>query len=111
MIPDKWRDGEVAVVGLGRSGVAATRFLVASGLRVYVSDNAASEAVRTRAAELAGPGVTVDVGRHDLDRIRCSSVVVTSPGVPPQAPPLRAARSAGRDIIAELDLAAMQLRR
>ncbi len=109
MIPDEWRDGEVAVVGLGRSGAAATRFLAANGLQVYVSDNAATEAVRTNAADLAGPGVTVDVGRHDLDRISRSSLVVTSPGVAPQAPPLRAARSAGRDILAELDLAAMQL--
>ncbi len=109
MIPEEWRDGEVAVVGLGRSGAAATRFLVANGLQVYVSDNSASEAVRTMAVALAGPGVTVDVGRHDLDRISRSSLVVTSPGVPPQAPPLRAARSAGREIIAELDLAAMQL--
>jgi len=109
MIPDEWRDGEVAVVGLGRSGVAATRFLAANGLQVYVSDSAATEAVRAVAAELAGPGVTVDVGRHDLDRISRSSLVVTSPGVSPQAPPLKAARSAGRDILAELDIAAMQL--
>ncbi len=109
MIPDEWREGEVAVVGLGRSGAAATRLLVANGLQVYVSDNAVSEAVRATAAELAGPGVSVDVGWHDLDRIGRSSLVVTSPGISPQAPPLRAARSAGRHIIAELDLAAMQL--
>ncbi len=34
MIPDAWRRGEVAVIGLGRSGLAAGRWLAAQGLAV-----------------------------------------------------------------------------
>jgi UDP-N-acetylmuramoylalanine--D-glutamate ligase len=53
--------------------------------------------------------VVVEVGRHDLERIARSAVVITSPGVPPDASPLDLARKAGVEILAELDLAAMML--
>jgi len=104
-LPDAWRKGVVAVVGLGKSGVAATRLLVREGVRVYASDStdhpyagAAAESLR------ALPGVEVDLGRHDLAKIRAAAGVVVSPGVPPDAPPLAAARDAGVEIVSELDL-------
>ncbi len=104
-LPEAWRRGEVAVIGLGKSGVAATRLLVREGARVYASDaarvpgaGAAVEALRTL------PGVTIETGTHDVDRIRRASGVVVSPGVPPDAPPLVAARAAGVAIVSELDL-------
>lgn len=109
MIPATWREGEVAVVGLGRSGTSAARFLVAQGLRVYASDGARRGETESAATELAYAGVSVDVGRHDLDRISRACVVIASPGVPPDAPPLKVAREAGREILAELDLGAMML--
>ena len=105
MIPDAWRRGEVAVVGLGRSGVAATRLLVNAGVRVYASDAAEHPGSEDRLAELrALPGVVVEVGRHDLARIRAAATVVASPGVPPDAPPLVAARGAGVPIVSEIDI-------
>jgi UDP-N-acetylmuramoylalanine--D-glutamate ligase len=105
MIPDAWRRGEVAVVGLGRSGIAATRLLVQAGVRVYASDASAHPRGEDRLEELrALPGVVVEVGRHDLARIRAAATVVASPGVPPDAPPLVTARSAGVPIVSEIDL-------
>ena len=50
MIPEAWRRGEVAVVGLGKSGVAASKWLAAQGLRVYASDAADAPHVRESAA-------------------------------------------------------------
>lgn len=109
MIPASWRSGEVAVVGLGRSGLAAARFLARQGIRVYASDCADTEGIAAARDELERAGVAVDSGAHDLDRIKRSVAVITSPGIPPYAPPLSAARGAGREILAELDLAAMML--
>lgn len=110
MIPDAWRRGEVAVVGLARTGQAVTRWLAAHGLAVYASDAADTPALRAAIRALALPGVSTELGRHDLDRIRRAAVVVVSPGVPPWAPPLEAARQAGVEIVAELDVAARALR-
>ena len=109
MIPEAWRGPgkEVAVVGLGRSGIAATRLLVREGARVYASDAATRPAhgdARDVAELQALPGVAIDLGRHDFERIRRSAAVVASPGVPPDAPPLATARAAGVGIISELDL-------
>jgi len=106
MIPEAWRGSSVvAVIGLGKSGVAATRLLAREGVRVYASDASdhpyggdALEALRTLR------GVALDVGRHDLARIRGAAAVIVSPGVPPEAPPLAAARAARVPILSEIDL-------
>jgi UDP-N-acetylmuramoylalanine--D-glutamate ligase len=109
MIPDAWRRGEVAVIGMGRSGVAAGKWLAAHEVSVYASDVADGEAVRDGAGQLRTAGVAVQTGGHDLDRIRAAQAVIVSPGVPPDAPPVTAAREAGVEVIAELDLAVQQL--
>jgi UDP-N-acetylmuramoylalanine--D-glutamate ligase len=96
--------GESAVIGLGRSGIAATRLLRSRGVAVYASDAGSSDAVKRAAEELAAIGAAVDVGGHDLVRIATATEMILSPGVPPEAPPVRAARDAGVPIRAEIDL-------
>jgi UDP-N-acetylmuramoylalanine--D-glutamate ligase len=104
-LPDGWRDGTVAVVGLGKSGVAATRLLAREGAKVYASD-AATSPPGSAAVELlrALPGVEIELGRHDLAKIGAATGVVVSPGVPPDAAPLTVARSSGVPVLSELDL-------
>ena len=112
MIPDPWRDGVVAVVGLGRSGVAAARLLAREGARVYASDASDHPDAAAAIAQLRGlTGVEVEVGRHDLDKIRAAVAVILSPGVPPDAPPVGAARAAGVPILSEIDLGFRALER
>ncbi len=100
-----WRKGEVAVVGLGRSGDAAARLLRAHHARVYASDVAATAATTGVAQELRGAGVDAVAGEHDLGRIRRASLVVASPGIAPDAPPLAVARGAGIPIVSEMEIA------
>jgi UDP-N-acetylmuramoylalanine--D-glutamate ligase len=76
---------------------------------VYASDSATTASVREAVEELTALGATVDAGRHDLDRIRAAAAVIASPGVPPEAPPLNAARDAGVTVLAELDLGIIAL--
>ncbi len=97
--------GEIAVLGLGRSGVAAAELLHRHGARVYASDAGTGDALRAAAASLSALGVSAEVGKHDLERITRSAALVVSPGVPPQAAPLVAARSAGVTVISEVELA------
>ncbi|HUQ83483.1 MAG TPA: UDP-N-acetylmuramoyl-L-alanine--D-glutamate ligase [Gemmatimonadaceae bacterium] len=105
MIPDIWRIGEIAVIGLGKSGTAVSTLLAREGARVYASDAGSGAAVDTSAAVLRPLGVDVDLGSHDLDRIARATLVVASPGVPPSAPPLERARNAGLPIIGEIEVA------
>src|SRR5258705_10160418 len=97
LVPEAWRraGSVVAIIGLGKSGVAATRLLAREGVRVYASDASDHPYGSEALATLRGlRGVTLDVGRHDLAQIRGAPAVIRSPGAPPQAPPLPAAREA-----------------
>ena len=104
-LPATWTRGEIAVVGLARSGRAAAELLARAGASVYASDAGSGDAVQHAARALEPLGVAVQVGGHDLPRIAASALVVASPGVPPDAPPLAAARAAGRQIVSELEIA------
>jgi UDP-N-acetylmuramoylalanine--D-glutamate ligase len=96
--------GEVAVIGLGKSGRAAAELLARDGHRVYASDAGDGEGARTAAAALAGVGVDAATGGHDLARIGRAALVVASPGVPPEAPPLAAAAVAGVPVVGEVEI-------
>ena len=99
-------EGEsVAVIGLGVSGVAAARLALAKGADVYVSDSRTTAASSTRAADLRSAGADVELGGHDLDRIARARIVVVSPGIPPDAPVLRALEERGVACISEPELA------
>lgn len=97
--------GEIAVIGLGRSGVAAAELLSARGFNVYACDDAASAAVVEAAARLAAHGVASQTGGHDAGRIAAAALVVVSPGVPPTAAALASARAAGRPVVSEIEIA------
>ena len=84
-LPATWTRGEIAVVGLARSGRAAAELLARAGASVYASDAGAGEAVQRAARVLEPLGVAVQQGGHDLARIAASAVVVVFPFVPVMA--------------------------
>jgi len=96
--------GEVAVVGLARSGRSAALLLARAGTKVYASDFGRSAELDETAAELRAAGVDVQLGGHDLARLANASLVVASPGVPPDAKPFVAARAAGAAIVSEIEI-------
>ena len=100
---------EVAVVGLGKSGTAATKLLRHEGLPVYASDTGTGPACERWAQELTALGAAVEIGGHDLERIARAAAVVVAPGVPPEVPPLARAREAGLEVYAEVDVGFLAL--
>ena len=109
MIPAAWQAGEVAVIGLGKSGRAAAKLLAREGIRVYASDAGKGEALDLAAVELSAVDVQTDVGVHDLERIARAMAVVVSPGVPPDAPPLNTARENKVPIVSETEIALLMM--
>jgi UDP-N-acetylmuramoylalanine--D-glutamate ligase len=104
-LPHEWRSGEIAVIGLGKSGTGAALLLSRGGARVYASDAAAGDATAAAADRLRAAGIDADAAGHDLRRIARAAVVVASPGVPPGAAALVAARQAGVPIVSEVEVA------
>ena len=103
------RDGEVAILGLGKSGVAATKLLLADGKRVYVSDAGSAFHLEDIARQLRDIGAAVDTGGHDLARVARASKVVVSPGIDPSATPIVAALEARVPIVSEIEIALQYL--
>lgn len=95
----------VVVAGLGRSGLAAARFLAARGARVHASDVRPLSTLGEEAAAVAALGGSLETGGHVPERFAEADLVVVSPGVPLAAPALVAARNAGVPIWAEVELA------
>ena len=99
----------VLVVGLGKSGVASALFLKARGARVTVSDTKTEDELRGEIPALLDQGIAVETGGHGERTFRGQDLIVVSPGVPVDAPPLVQARALGETVIGEIELAAQFL--
>jgi UDP-N-acetylmuramoylalanine--D-glutamate ligase len=102
------KNKRVLVVGLGKSGLAAARFLKARGARVTVSD-ARPAMLIAELSELLEQGYMVEAGSHGLLTFRRQDLIVVSPGVPMSTPELKQVRAMGAHIIGELELGAQYL--
>ena len=93
------------VVGLGATGVAAARFLHERGAQVTVSEVRNEAAVLPALTTLRERGIAVETGGHRLPSFLAADLIVVSPGVVLESPPLRAAAEKGAEIISEIELA------
>src|SRR5215475_9205903 len=103
------KDKRVLVVGLGKSGVASALFLKSRGARVTVSDSKPEAELHDEILQLLDQGITVETGGHGERTFRGQDLIVVSPGVPFDAPPLVQARAQGEPVIGEIELAAQHL--
>src|ERR1700691_3358678 len=102
-------DKRVLVVGLGKSGVASALFLKAKGARVTVSDAKPQDQLKDEIPVLLDHGIAVETGGHGQRTFGGQDLIVVSPGVPIDAPPLVQARALGESVIGEIELAALFL--
>ena len=95
----------VLVVGLGKSGLAAARFLKERGARVTVSDARPALLIK-ELPSLLDAGIMVETGSHGLLTFRRQDLIVVSPGVPVDVPELVQVRALGMRIVGEFELGA-----
>ena len=103
------KDKRALVVGLGKSGVASALFLKERGAHVTVSDTKSEDQLRDEIPVLLDHGIAVETGGHGERTFRGQDLIVVSPGVPVDAPPLVQARALGEPVIGEIELAAQHL--
>ena len=95
----------VVVIGAGASGLAAARVLSDEGASVWISDHRPLEEIEGLDA-LDGLHVEVLAGGHRPEHLDGADLVVTSPGVPQDAPVLRWATERGVPVWNELEVGA-----
>ncbi len=101
-----WAGVRAVVVGIGASGFAAADNLTHLGASVTVLAESANDEQRDRAHLLEVLGAQVRIGTGATRELpEQVDLVVTSPGVPPTAPLLRAADERGVPVWGEVELA------
>ena len=95
----------VAVVGAGKSGVAAARLLVALGAKVALVDHKPETEWGTVRSDVHAWGVHPFGGERVEQGLKAVDLVIVSPGVPPALEAFDAVRRRGVPIIGEVELA------
>ena len=97
---------KILVVGLGKSGIAAAKFLAARGAEVIANDSQPVENIIAVAKQLKEKNIEVIAGSHPPALFENADLIVVSPGVPLALEPFQQAKNAGVPIISEVELAA-----
>jgi len=104
------RGMKVTLVGLGDTAVAAARLLLREGAEPFVTEQKDDPRQGPRRAALDALGVPYEVGGHTARAFAGAELIVPSPGVPPHAPAIEAAREAGAEVFGEMELASRYCR-
>jgi UDP-N-acetylmuramoylalanine--D-glutamate ligase len=95
----------VLVVGLARTGIAASLFCAARGARVTATESRPEADMAEAAEKLRAAGCQVELGGHTEASFLEQDLIIPSPGVPADAPLLEAARRKGIPVWSEIELA------
>lgn len=103
--PRAYRDQEVAVLGLAKSGVAVAKLFHELGARVVANDRKERQ-LCPEADELEALGISVVCGGHPEGLIHPEvSLVVKNPGIPYTIEPIRKAEELGIEVVTEVEVA------
>mgnify|MGYP001374554791 CR=1 FL=1 len=103
--PRTYRNQDVIVLGLARSGVAVAKLFHEYGARVTVNDKRERRAC-PEADPLEALGISVICGGHPEELIHPGiSLVVKNPGIPYSIPPVRIAEALGIEVVSEVEVA------
>jgi len=95
------------VVGLGKSGVSAVRWLVAHGVRVRATDSREAPPGLAAVEALLSPA-DLFLGRFAEEALDGVNQVVLSPGLPRTLPLLALAEARGVPVVGDIELFALQ---
>ena len=96
----------VLVVGAGKSGLSAARFLARKGARVTISEaKPEGDLNRELLEEMLWLGISLETGGHRAESFLSADTIIISPGVPLGLEPLKAARERDIPIMGEMELA------
>ncbi len=95
----------IALIGIGRTGLAAAPVLSHHGAKVVIADTAQEAELGARLGAARALDVELFLGKTALSALDGADIVVPSPGVPRDAPILRDAVRRGMRICSEIEIA------
>ena len=97
------KGSSIVVLGGRESGVGAALLARDKGFEPYVSDS--HELKPCYREQLLDAQIPVEEGEHHRERLEGTSLVIKSPGIPQEAPPVQWAREKGIPLISEVEWA------
>ncbi len=94
---------KITILGSGESGTGAALLAKQLGYQVFVSD--AGRVKDNFAHELRDKGIPYEESKHTWASIADADVIVKSPGIPDDAPPVRQLLALGKPVISEIEFA------
>jgi len=106
-IKEDFKDKQVVVIGLARSGESASKLLINLGANVLITDQKDEEQLKEIVKRIKGeyPQIEFHLGGHPEEIFDGVDLVVVSPGVPYNIPILEKVRAKGIPVIGEIELA------
>ena len=99
-----YKDKKLAILGCGKSGIAASRLAVRKGACVDLFDTGSSDDLNSKAESLSKEGIKVFLGEGGIcDNPNSYELVVVSPGISLDWDIVKPFRSAGKKIISEIE--------
>ena len=95
----------VAVLGLGETGLASALFLKKKGYRVFVSDRETNETLEKRSSRLKEENIPFELGGHHLEKIGECHWAVISPGIHPSSEVYQTLRKKSFPLVSEVEVA------
>lgn len=98
------KNKKVSIIGAVKSGIGAAKLVKKLGGVPFVTDAGAKEKIADYLKSLDQEGIAYETGGH-TDKVYDCDFIVTSPGVPSDAPVLVKAKQKGLKVISEIELA------
>jgi UDP-N-acetylmuramoylalanine--D-glutamate ligase len=95
---------KIVVIGMGKTGIAAARFLGKQGAKVIVTDEQPSDQWGSEFEQIAGEK-WLEIGSYNTRILTGACIVVPSPGVPPHNALLVEALKKNIPVISEIEIA------
>jgi UDP-N-acetylmuramoylalanine--D-glutamate ligase len=99
------KDRKIMIVGLGRTGVALSRFLCDHGAKVTVTDHKSRAELHTALEQMDGLPIEYDLGGHTPKKFLEQELIVLSPGVSPYLKIFEYARNHNVKVSGEFEFA------
>ncbi len=102
---------KVIIIGLGKTGIAAARFLYERGAQIILTDEKPLSELEQALSVLGQIRNQVEIRDYNPDIIEDADMIIPSPGVPPFNPLLKRAAEKGIPVLSEIEVASRLIRK